>query len=303
MQKIIRAMRALRRLPKLIGVVGSLLWSVYVKKVDGDEQEAAAKRFYNGLADVFGIKVTFNKESAGLEKGFPTLFTANHMSVADFIVLGRILDGTFAGKELGVSPRLLNAANYIAIKRVPKDHPEFRKYVRRSLGRFIDNLNNSINTIFFAEGTITDGSKVARPRAALVKSAYGEKGLDINDNEVTLEKEIRVQPLAIKVLDVEGHDVDMRPEKRHFYSHFTTDNALSRIWTRLATKSITIEVTALPSMNPKDFNNEKELVNEAFDRIRAIVAPGQTVVEPAKIPGVLEKGEERTEEPKKPGLY
>lgn len=298
-----RQLRAISRLPKLLGVAGRLLWDVYVRKVEGEEKEATAKKFYHGLANVFGIKIVFNQASAPMEKDFPTLFTANHMSVADFIVLGSVLNGTFAGKELGLPPKMLDAANYIGIKRVPKDHPDFRKNVRRTLGQFITNLNNDVNTIFFAEGTTTDGSIVAQPRAALFKGSFGEKGLDANDNEVGYERDIRVQPVAMKVTDVEGHNVDMRPEKRHYYSHYTSDSALSRIWTRLCTESITVEVTVLPSVDPKKFADEKVLANEIFNEIRGIVAPEQTVVEPAKIPGVLDRGEVRAEEPPKRGMY
>ena len=95
----------------------------------------------------------------------------------------------------------------------------------------------------------------------------------------------------------------MRPELRHFYSHYTTDNTLKRIWTRMATKSITVELTVFPSMAPKDFADGKELANTASDKIRAVVAPGQKTVEKAKIPGVAERGEQRTEPPAPNGYY
>lgn len=298
-----RHLRALSRVPKALGIVAGLLWDVYIKRPQPEEQKQRSQKFYKDLADLFGIKIVFNKASAPLETEYPTLFPGNHMSIADFIILGSVLDGTFAGKELGVPKKLLEAANYIGIPRVDKEHPEFKNNVRRTLGQFLRNLNNRINTIFFPEGTITDGSQVALFRAALFKGFYGQTGLDKEGGEISLQTEARVQPIAIKVLDVEGKNVDMRPDLRHYYSHYTSTNALKRIWTRLATESLTIELTVFPSMDPKDYDSAETLANTANALIRGIVAPHQTVVEKAKIPGVAERGEKKTEQPRPRSMY
>jgi 1-acyl-sn-glycerol-3-phosphate acyltransferase len=286
-----RQLRALSRLPKAVGIIAGLLWDVYVKKTPDEDMYRVSKKFYNDLADLFGIKVIFNAASAPLEDKYPTLLVANHKSVADFIVMGSALKGTFAGKKLNLPEKVLEKANYINIIRVGKDHPEFKNNVRKTQGLISKNLNQRINTIFFPEGTTTDGSIVALFRAALFKIFYGEKGMDKDGKDVDLEVEGRVQPVAIKVLDVEGKSVDMRPELRHYYSHYTSDNTLKRIWTRLATESITVELTVLPVMNPADYKSAEDLANTASSLIRHIVAPNQTVVEKAKIPGVAEKGE------------
>jgi 1-acyl-sn-glycerol-3-phosphate acyltransferase len=295
-----RQLRALGRSYKGIGIVAGLLWDVYIKKTPDEDMNQVSKKFYNDLADLLGIKIVFNAASAPFEEKYPTLFVGNHGSIADFIVFGSALKGTFAGKELPLPARLLKGANYIGIPRVNKDHPDFKKNVLKTLGRILQNLNHKINTIFFPEGTTTDGSIVALFRAALFKGFYKEKGLDKDGNDVGLETEARVQPIAIKVLDVEGKNVDMRPELRHYYSHYTTDNALKRIWTRLATESITIELTVFPSMNPADYKSAEDLANTASRLIRQVVAPNQTVVEKAKIPGVAERGETN---PSKPPAY
>ena len=296
-----RNLRAFGRSFKGIGIVAGLLWDVYVKKPKDDEFKQISKKFYNDLADLFGIKIVFNAASAPLEKNYPTLFPGNHMSIADFIVLGSVLDGTFAGKQLNVPERMLRAANYIGIPRVNKDHPDFKKNVQWTLGQFMKNLNQRVNTSFFPEGTTTDGSVVALFRAALFRGFYGEKGLDKQGNELSFETEARVQPIAIKVLDVEGKSVDMRPDLRHYYSHYTSNNTLKRIWTRLATESITVELTVFPPMNPADYASGEDLANSASALIRHVVAPDQTVVEKAKIPGVAERGEVRP--PENPDKY
>ncbi len=303
MEKITRGFRAAGRAIKGIGLVTGLLWNIYAKRPDDEKIKQLSHKFYNDLADLFGIKITFNSASVPIENENLTWYIANHMSIADFIVLGSVLkNGTFAGKELGIPEKLQKIAKYIGIPRVNKDHPEFALNNQKTMGRIVQNFNQGQSTIMFPEGTTTDGSHVALFRAGLLNALFDGQGLDKDANPVALEGDVKVQPIAIKVADVEGKNVDMRPELRHYYSHYTSDNTLSRIWTRLATKSITIELTVFPAMDPKDYADGKELANEASGLIRAIVAPDQKTVEKAKIPGVAERGEDRIEPPKK-GMY
>ena len=49
---------------------------------------------------------------------------------------------------------------------------------------------------------------------------------------------------------------------------------------------MTIELTAFPTMDPKDYGDQFELINEAGQLIRDVVSPGQIEVLPARIPGV-----------------
>lgn len=54
--------------------------------------------FYTNLCRIFGVKVRFNAASAPIETTRQSWTVANHMSLADFAVLGSALKGTFAGK-------------------------------------------------------------------------------------------------------------------------------------------------------------------------------------------------------------
>lgn len=305
MEKITRGLRASGRAIKGIGILARLLWTVYFDKPKSDEEfRSVSHKFYNDLKDLFGIKIVFNKASAPIEDRKLTWYIANHMSIADFIILGSVLrSGTFAGKHLNLPRDMLRISKYIGIPRVDKEHPDFKKNNQKTMGSIMNNFNGGQSTIMFPEGTTTDGSHVALFRAGLLNALYGEKGLDENGNDVTLQAEVWLQPIAIKVKAVEGKDVDMRPELRHFYSHYTSDNTLKRIWTRLATESITIELTVFPPMNPKNYADGKQLANAASDIIRAEVAPNQKIVEKAKIPGVAERGEQRSKPPKPGGGY
>lgn len=294
-----RNLRALRRaliglamLPVLIGatamqgfIVGPLL----------NNHTAVPNFVYNSLRRLFGIKIEFSKASAPIEDKKATWFVANHMSIADFMVLGSALKGTFAGKGdimrwPGVA-QMARAVNYIGIRRVNKDHPDFERFHKQTIGKIMNNFNAGHNTIMFPEGTTTDGSQVALFRAGLLSMLFGAKGTDKEGNAVTLNRDVWVQPIAIRVKEVEGKDINTREDLRHFYSHYNTHNTLQRIWTRFATRSLTIELTAFPALNPKDFRDEKELANKAGELVRSVVAPHQKEVEKASIPGVAERGQ------------
>src|SRR3954466_12797668 len=62
--------------------------------------EVIPKSMHRVMRRVFGYKIEFNAASAPLakDKNQRVWFVANHISVADFIVVGSALDGSFVGK-------------------------------------------------------------------------------------------------------------------------------------------------------------------------------------------------------------
>lgn len=293
MQKMLRGMRAAARSVLGIGMVSAMLPLVILQgAVIGpllNNHTVLPGLFYNGIRRLFGIRVEFNAASAPIEDKKPVWYVANHMSIADFLILGSVLRGTFAGKGdimrwPGIAP-LARAVKYIGIRRVNKDDPDFEKFHRQTIGKIMQNFNDGHNTIMFPEGTTTDGSQVALFRAGLISMLFGAEGLDKHGNPVRLEKDVCVQPIAIRVKNVEGKDISARSDLREFYAHYNTNNTLKRIWTRMATRDITIEVTAFSPLSPKDYKDQFALINEAGALIRGVVAPDQKTVEPARIPG------------------
>ena len=245
---------------------------------------------YKTFKHLLGINIEFNKASAPLETQKPTWYVANHMSMADFVTLGSTLRGTFAGKGDILSwplvSQMARAVKYIGIQRVKKDDPNFQKASRQTIGKIMKNFNDGHNTIMFPEGTTTDGNQVAMFRAGLISMLFNKIGEDKNGNQIKLDKDVVVQPIAIRVKDVEGKDATGQPDLINRYSYYKEDNMLTRIWKRLQTKDMTIELTAFPTMDPKDYDDQFELINEAGQLIRDVVSPGQTEVLPARIPGV-----------------
>lgn len=237
---------------------------------------------YKTMGKLFGYKYEFNKASKPIEKNKSTWFVANHMSIADFIVLGSTLEGTFAGKGdilkwPGVAA-MARAVKYIGLRRSKEFNPQSR-------AKIIKNFNKGFNTIMFPEGTTTPGKTVALFHAGLITLLFGEKGTDKEGKDVELQKDVVVQPVAIRVKEVNGQNAIGNDDLRNLYSMYDDDNTLRRIWRRMQIKSMTIELTAFEPLKPADFKDAKELINNAALSVASVVNPGQTTFEKAKIPG------------------
>ncbi|MEZ0226903.1 MAG: 1-acyl-sn-glycerol-3-phosphate acyltransferase [Alphaproteobacteria bacterium] len=255
---------------------------------------------YKGLGKLLGVKVAFNKASAPIDKKQRTWFVANHQSIIDFVVLGSTLNATFAGKgDLLKQPfiaQMARAVKYIGLRRSAE-------YNDQSRAKLINNFNDDYNAIVFPEATTTPTNKMALFRAPLFTVLFGEKGKTKEGKVVSLDKDVVLQPVAIKVKTVNGQDATDRPDLHDCYNMYNEDNTLKRIWRRLKIKEMEIELTAFPAMKPVDYQdaepsakdkelpNAKELagakaiINDAALKIASVVNPGQTTFEKAAIPG------------------
>lgn len=237
---------------------------------------------YRGMGKLFGYKVQFNAASAPLVNDKSVWFVANHTSIADFIVLGGTLKGTFAGKgdilKWPVISHMARAVNYIGLRRS-------REYNPQSRAKIIKNFNAGFNTIMFPEGTTTDGKKISLFHAGLITLLFGEKGVDKENNEVALNKDVVIQPVAILVKEVDGQNAVGNDELRDLYAMYKEENTLKRIWKRMQIRNMTLELTAFPPLAPKDFEDAKQLINKAALDVASVINPGQTTFEKAVIPG------------------
>ena len=203
------------------------------------------------------------------------------MSIADFIVLGSKLNGTFAGKgdisKWPVVAQVAQAIKFIAIRRSSQYNDESR-------GKIARNFNEGSNTIMFPEGTTSDGKKVHLFRAALLTLLFGERAVDEKNNPVTLNQDVVVQPVAIRVTHINGKDAVGNDDLRNQYSMYDDNHTLTRIFKRLQIRSTTLELTVFPALAPADFGDAKDLINKAAIDIAGVVNPGQTTFEKAEIP-------------------
>jgi 1-acyl-sn-glycerol-3-phosphate acyltransferase len=253
------------------------------------------KLFYKGLNKLFGYKVEFNKASAPIEKKKQSWYVANHMSPVDPFVLGKVIKGHFVAAgwltQIGMVNTIGKAGRVMFVSQ-KKDE----KFKRRDRGKIVKTFNDGENVAMFPEGWTNDGATVELFRAGLAELLYDGKATDKNDRPVELNnKDIVVQPIAIKVKSVRGYDASDDDALREVYSMNSNKNALKRIWNRLGYRDIVLELTAFPPLKPKDFKDAKSLMNEAHSQIVSVVAPNQKTIEKAPIRAT--EGEKKTSRP------
>lgn len=255
---------------------------------------AVPRLFYNTLGAIFGINVRMAKGSAPLDIAQQKVVVANHMSIFDFVALGVKQNVVFAGKGdvlewPGIS-QMARSANYIGLKRASKkDAPEvYQKNLLKARSKLIAELHGDNDLAYFPEGTTTDGKEVALFRAGLMKIFFNEAALGKNGEAVKLERDVVVQPIGIRVAAVNGKAVaDGDDAARNSYS-LPKAGFLKFFWERAKTRSTTLELKVFDPLNPKDFANAEDLANEAQRLVRSFVAPHQTTVKKAVIPGMDE---------------
>lgn len=279
-QAIRVSVRAVAGLVAIPTIAGLLAVQRVVGAITGN-YKTIPNMVYGILRGLFGYKVEFNKASAPIVKGKRVMFLANHLSGADAFVVGGALDGSFVARDdamkLPVVRQALWAVNIIGVRR----RPEFNDQAR---GKIIKNFNDGYNTIMFPEGATSDGKKVLLFHAGLLTFLFGAKATDKKNQPVALKEDVVVQPVAIRVKSVNGKDALNNDELRNLYSLPGRDT-LRRIWKRAQTRNMTLELTVLPALNPKDFKDAKDLANKAALDIASVVNPGQTIFEKGHIPG------------------
>lgn len=150
------------------------------------------RRFHRRIAAGFGIAI----EAEGDIACGGTLFVANHVSWADILVMGAIIDAQFVAKNEVAGWPLLGALarrrGTIFVDRTrPRDAGGQADALRSALDRGDD-------VLLFPEGTTSDGTTVAPFRTSLFVAA---------------EAAVRVQPVAISFADRGGRgmtDGEMR---------------------------------------------------------------------------------------------
>ncbi len=245
---------------------------------------------YGIIAKILGYKFEFNAASAPIVKDKPTWFVGNHQSQADIIAFGAVFHAAFAGKGTFMQNKWIaplgHSVHYIGLRRVPKDHPDYKKFQEQASGKVSNNFNAGRSMLTFQEGTTTDGSEVKQFRAGLLRTLFKRGGIDKDGHPIKLERDVPVQFVAVRVKSVEGVSAEGRDDLRHHYSHYTSKDTVKRILSRLATKEIVLEFKAFAPVYSSDFANEIELANTGCDLIRGFAAPHQKEVRRAEIPGI-----------------
>lgn len=285
MNKIIDNFRALRRaafgLAALPVIVATAVAQNYLLRPIFGNRTATTSLVGRVLTRMLGMKVVFNAASAPPVQGRPVWYVANHVTGADGAAVWRRLEGApvgheRVGKSLGLRS-LARAMNFVGVR-------QRKEYNDVSRGRLIENFNKGLNAVMFPEGHVNKGGPLFMFHAGLFSLLYGDKGTDSKGRTVALEKDVVVQPVAIRLIEANGRNALAEPAlQRDFYAMPQHDNDLKRAWQRLKVKRLTVELTLLPALEPAAFDNHRDLVNRAAQDIAAVVSPGQAVFSKAML--------------------
>ena len=209
-----------------------------------------------GLIKIMGIRATFNG-SARADR--PVLFAANHMSYLDIILLGAHIPGSFvAKKEIRRWPVAGQAA--IAVKTIFSERRVGT--LRRDQQQIVEALNSGRNVILFPEGTTSDGAGLLPFKGGLLCLSFN------NVSRVELNKEIFIQPVSLRVTQVDGVSVKEMPALRRKFAWVGGENVGRHFWEMAKIGGMSLEITVHEPINPADYPDRRAFAKAVEDKVR-----------------------------------
>jgi len=245
------------------------------------------------ICAVLGLKVVFNKESAPLGKGKPTMNIYNHLSFLDPIVVGSAVDGLFVGKgELlknKILAGVLKSVGFIGVRRK-------REFNSQSNGKIVDQLNQGDSINVFLQGTVVAKPEVTQFHAGLLEPFYGGQAVNKRGEPVALKKDVATQAFALNVTRVGKHKRGAETtDNNKLFAAYGDPAPGKKIWSKIwecMKINQTIELTAFPIKEPEAFDSARDLANQAALDVASVVNPvqaeairqGRATFKKAKIP-------------------
>jgi len=225
---------------------------------------------------LLGLKVVFNKKSAPLGKGKPTVNMYNHLSFLDPIVVGSAVDGLFVGKGELLKNKLLagllNLVGFIGVRRKREFNPQ-------SNGKIIEQLNRGESINYYPQGTVVPKPEVTQFHAGLLEPFYGGEAINKRGEPIALKRDVATQAFALNVVRVGKHRRGAKTTDNNKLFAAYGDPApgkgmWSKIWECMKINQ-TIEITAFPVKEPEAYDNARDLANQAALDVASIINPLQ----------------------------
>lgn len=188
----------------------------------------------------------------------PTLFVANHVSYLDIPVLGALIDGVFVAKadvaEWPVFGVVAKLTRTIFINRVGGEALKQRD-------EMLTRLSEGENLILFAEGTTTDGSRVAPFKSSLFSVAQRPPpGVPLS-----------VQPVSIAYVRY-ADGTPLTGDLRALYCWFGNAHLGPHLFRVFGIRGAEVRVTFHAPIDPAAAGSRKELARLAHGAVSAGVA-------------------------------
>lgn len=250
-----RNRRLLGRTRAVAGVLrAGLVVPLWLSREPGSESaRRLERRFFEHVRNGFGVSVEVRGEIAPADG---TLFVANHISWADIVVLGSVLDAHFVSKaEVADWPLIGPLAR--------RQGPVFidrgrRRHVSGQADAIRERLAAGGSVILFPEGTTADGRDLLPFRTSLFAAADAAR---------------RIQPIALTYAAPDGSAL---PLDRLAEIAWVGDEGLlpnARALARAASRAI---ICPAAPVDPRAFPDRKTMADHVREAIRAAcgVPPG-----------------------------
>ncbi len=231
----------------LLSVVVTLVYqSVLMLFTKGPLSLVYPRAYHEFCRKLLGIKVIVEGDIA---RGKNIVYVGNHISYLDIQVLGSLLYGSFIAKKEVESWPIFGIVGKMGrtlyISRNPADAASATKMIA-------DRLEEGLPLIVFPEGTSSNGTKILP-----FKSSFFE---------IFLNKDIKIQPFTISVLEVNGESVNS-PSVREEYAWYGDMTFTPHLWNFAKSKGAVIKVKFQEPVLSALFSDRKSLSAACHDGV------------------------------------
>ncbi|HEU4838987.1 MAG TPA: lysophospholipid acyltransferase family protein [Micavibrio sp.] len=196
------------------------------------------RAYHAFLCRLFGIRIIVEGD---IETEGRVVYVGNHISYLDIEVIGSVLTGSFVAKKeveswpiFGILGKMQRT---LYISRSPKD-------ARRETDTMLERLEENIPLIIFPEGTSSNGINVLP-----FKSSFFE---------ILLNRNIKIQPFTISVLEVDGNPVKTAAIRDQYtwYGDMTLE---PHLWAFAKGEGAVVKVSLQKPVLSNEFSDRKTL--------------------------------------------
>ncbi len=206
----------------------------------------AFPQFYHRLCcQIFRIKVIVEGE---IDHSDHVVYISNHVSYLDIPVIASTLRTAFIAKLDVASWPLFGTLGRLQRTFFISRNP---RHADKEKNAFLDRLKEPLPLVLFAEGTSTLGEKIIPFKSSLF--------------DVFLNKNIRLQPMTISILEVDEEKAVSEKQKEIFA--WGDVEIPEHMWRFSKGKGCVIKLTFQKPILSHSYNDRKQLSNDCYERV------------------------------------
>jgi 1-acyl-sn-glycerol-3-phosphate acyltransferase len=222
-------------------------------------QRKIPKLYHGWCRALFGLHVELR---GTICRNRPVLFTSNHSSYLDIMVLGSLVQASFVAKsEIAGWPLfgwLARLQRSVFVDRRPTQAAAHKDEIQRR-------LEQRDNLILFPEGTSSDGNRVLPFKSALFAVAQTRVHARDRLGRKGPEQPITIQPVSITAARLDG--MPLGRTLRPLYAWYGDMDLASHIWHLASLGRVTVVVEFHPPFQPAETDSRKALAEHCWNDV------------------------------------